>query len=96
MGPIGYIHGRGSVESARKDARPMIRKSAISPERASQLGAQVAEAENQIQAVVYSSMVSLLSESDIRRVKDALERLAIVREACYWEPTAEDDDHAPI
>jgi hypothetical protein len=65
------------------------RKSAISPKRASQLGAQVAEAENQIQAV-YSS---LLSASDRRRLKEALERLAIVREACYWEPTSE-DDHA--
>ena len=62
------------------------RTSPLSPERANALGAHVAEAEHQLRGVLVRA--SLLGDKTASvAVREALERLEIVRLECYWEPT---------
>jgi hypothetical protein len=63
----------------------MKRVSAISPDRANQLGAHAAEAENQIRWAL-ESIARADYASAKERLRDAQERCDIIRQACYWEP----------
>ena len=64
------------------------RTSALTAERANVLGAHAAESENQIRfALRYIAEGNI--EAARARLKEAEERMAIIRLECYWEPQKE-------
>ena len=66
------------------------RKSAISAERASILGAHAAETENQIEQAQRALRGLDVPPIVARSLAEARQRLEIIRLACYWEPSADD------